>query len=1030
MNFACVKPFLISITILCLLTFLFLKTRSLNVKQHNQLVNQLHQLKQVDSALNTDILKSRFAVSTNYDPLVRSTTRLRDLVQELKAGLTPFTSEGNNEVKERFESLARVLAEKELLTEKFKSQNAVFQNSLHYFPTATNNLIASIPDSAQGQLLIPTLDQLLLITLIYNLSTGEELKPQVLAQIEALRLLRNRFPPEIATDIDIVIAHAQKIVQLKAQVNQLMLSLIQIPSTQRVDELFQAYSAYYEQASQQANLYRLYLYLSSVLLLVYIAHTLWELKREVVDRKRAEAALRESARRLREQNSVLMELARRKTIAPRDLYAALREITKASACTLEIERASVWLYNDERSKIHCIDLYERSLDRHSEGTELAATEYPAYFQALESERTIAAQDARTDPRTREFSEFYLSPLGISSMLDAPIWLGGQMVGVVCHEHVGPVRQWALEEQNFAGSIADFVSLAIKAYKRQQAEEALAKRQQYMAAVVEVERRLLACNRCDNCYIQVLEPLGSVSGASHVYVFENYKDEAAKLLMSQRAKWSAKRTRLEIDNVVLQNLSYDDLFPRWAQMLARGEMITGIVAGFPKSERTILEPQGILSILVLPLMVNNKFFGFISFVNCVEARVWDASEVDLLRAAASAIALALERQQAEEALRQAEAKYRSIFENTVEGIFQTTVDGRYISANPALARIYGYASPEELTASLCNIEQQLYVDPHRRAEFIHLVQQQGTVSEFESQVYCKDGRIIWISENAHTIRDASGKVLAYEGTVRDITERKQAEEDIRKALEKEKELSELKSNFVTTASHEFRTPLATILSSAELLRKYNHKLGEDQKLTQLQQIQTTVTHMTQLLNDVLLIGKAEAGKLEYNPAPLDLVQFCHALVEGMQLSATYSQDGASGHKISFCSQGQCTNASMDEKLLRHILTNLLSNAIKYSPQGGTVYLDLVCQPGEAIFQVRDEGIGIPATEQTKLFDSFYRASNVGTISGTGLGLAIVKKSVDLHGGTITVESEAGAGTTFIVTIPFNQQVSADDQDSSD
>jgi len=459
---------------------------------------------------------------------------------------------------------------------------------------------------------------------------------------------------------------------------------------------------------------------------------------------------------------------------------------------------------------------------------------------------------------------------------------------------------------------------------------------------------------------------------------------------------------------------------------------------------ILEQFQARAYIIVPVLVKDRLWGLLAAYQNSGPRHWQPSQVNLLaqigvqfgvgvqqaELLAEMQAEVTERQRAEAALRQAEHQYRTIFENAVEGIFQTTSDGRYLNANPALAEILGYASPEELIAHLTDIGCQLYVDPHRRAEFIHLVQQHNIVSEFESQVYCKDGRMIWISENARAVYDSSGVLLYYEGFVEDITERKQAEEDIRKALEKEKELSELKSNFVTTASHEFRTPLATIFSSAELLRKYNHKLGEDQKLTQLQQIQTTVTHMTQLLNDVLLIGKAEAGKLEYNPALLDLVQFCHALVEGMQLSATYSQDGASGHKISFCSQGQCTNASMDEKLLRHILTNLLSNAIKYSPQGGTVYLDLVCQPGEAIFQVRDEGIGIPATEQTKLFDSFYRASNVGTISGTGLGLAIVKKSVDLHGGTITVESEAGAGTTFIVTIPFNQQVSADDQDSSD
>lgn len=171
-------------------------------------------------------------------------------------------------------------------------------------------------------------------------------------------------------------------------------------------------------------------------------------------------------------------------------------------------------------------------------------------------------------------------------------------------------------------------------------------------------------------------------------------------------------------------------------------------------------------------------------------------------------------------------------------------------------------------------------------------------------------------------------------------------------------------------------------------------------------------MTELLNDVLLIGKAEAGKLEFEPTPLNLVQFCRSLVEDIQVSTD-------NHTVAFCSQGQCTNACIDEKLLRHIIVNLLSNAIKYSPQGGTVHFDLVCNQEVVTFQVRDEGIGVPVADQAQLFAPFHRASNVGTISGTGLGLAIVKKSVDLHSGKLTVESEVGVGTTFIVTIPLNK-----------
>ena len=152
--------------------------------------------------------------------------------------------------------------------------------------------------------------------------------------------------------------------------------------------------------------------------------------------------------------------------------------------------------------------------------------------------------------------------------------------------------------------------------------------------------------------------------------------------------------------------------------------------------------------------------------------------------------------------------------------------------------------------------------------------------------------------------------------------------------------------------------------------------------------------------------------------MDLVPWCRDLVEGMRVVVENAHSGENHqHAIAFTNTGNCTNAQMDEKLLGHILTNLLSNAIKYSPEGGTVQFDLVCTGFEAVFRITDRGIGIPEEDQQHLFESFSRASNVGTIQGTGLGLAIVKKAVDLHGGTISVQSQVGVGTIFTVTLPL-------------
>ncbi|MBW4638829.1 MAG: EAL domain-containing protein [Gloeocapsa sp. UFS-A4-WI-NPMV-4B04] len=181
---------------------------------------------------------------------------------------------------------------------------------------------------------------------------------------------------------------------------------------------------------------------------------------------------REREKRHYTQNKTLAELAKRKMLEFSNLNARLSEITEAAAHTLKVERVSVWLYNDEQSKLRCLNLYERSTNQHSEGIELDAANYPAYFQALKEDRTIAIDDAQNDSRTKELSRAYLSSSRVTSMLDAPVWLGGQMVGVVCHEHIGDRRDWCLEDNNFAASISDLISLTIEASERKRSQEEL------------------------------------------------------------------------------------------------------------------------------------------------------------------------------------------------------------------------------------------------------------------------------------------------------------------------------------------------------------------------------------------------------------------------------------------------------------------------------------------------------------------------------------------------------------------------------
>jgi signal transduction histidine kinase len=211
------------------------------------------------------------------------------------------------------------------------------------------------------------------------------------------------------------------------------------------------------------------------------------------------------------------------------------------------------------------------------------------------------------------------------------------------------------------------------------------------------------------------------------------------------------------------------------------------------------------------------------------------------------------------------------------------------------------------------------------------------------------------------------------------------------------------------SHEFRTPLATILSSAELLEHYSSRLPPEDQKDLFQSVRTAVERMTKMLDNVLIIGRAEAQMLEFKPAPTDLSGFCEGLAGEMQLTA------GARHRLDYSYEGARGPVKVDEKLLRHVLVNLISNAIKYSPQGGQVEFRVRLAGDEVTFEIADRGIGIPQEDHARLFETFHRARNVGNISGTGLGLAIVRKSLDLHGGTIRFDSAPGRGTRFHVAI---------------
>lgn len=248
-----------------------------------------------------------------------------------------------------------------------------------------------------------------------------------------------------------------------------------------------------------------------------------------------------------------------------------------------------------------------------------------------------------------------------------------------------------------------------------------------------------------------------------------------------------------------------------------------------------------------------------------------------------------------------------------------------------------------------------------------------------------------------------------------SKRRQDIETTYREIEQAKELTDLKLNFFSLASHELRTPLSAILVSAQLLDNRNVVWSEDKRSRNLRRIQSAAKTMAQLLSDILLLTRAEAGKLEFNPQTIELQSFCKSLVDEVKFN-TQSQ-----HHISVQQHGSYDVACLDERLLRAMLMSLLTNAIKYSPQESQIQLIIWGEQGHTRFQVSDQGIGVPAADQQHLFESFHRGQNVKSFSGTGLGLAVVRKCLELHGGNIDVQSQVGVGTTFSIDMPWIEEL---------
>jgi PAS domain S-box-containing protein len=373
-----------------------------------------------------------------------------------------------------------------------------------------------------------------------------------------------------------------------------------------------------------------------------------------------------------------------------------------------------------------------------------------------------------------------------------------------------------------------------------------------------------------------------------------------------------------------------------------------------------------------------------------------------------------------ALGDSERKYRDIYENAVEGIFQTSPDGRMLSANPALARIYGYDTPEEVLEALQDVSQQLYVDPSSRAEFVHLLEQRDVIHSFESEIVRKDGQRIWIDETARAVRDGTGRLLYYEGKVEDVTERKAAEETMRQAKEQADLANRAKTEFLANMSHELRTPLNAVIGFAEIIMKEMFgPAGRPEYVEYAHDIHDSGRLLLELINDILDMSKIEAGKKELQDSVIDIGR---VMLSSVRLVHPRAELGRVVIDVDLPPDLPTVRA--EELSMKQIITNLLTNAVKFTPEGGKVVLSAKVETdGWMAMTVIDTGIGIAPEDMDKALAPFgqIESSLSSKTQGTGLGLPLAQALVHLHGGTLDLDSSPGSGTTATIRLPADRIV---------
>jgi PAS domain S-box-containing protein len=726
--------------------------------------------------------------------------------------------------------------------------------------------------------------------------------------------------------------------------------------------------------------------------------------RDITDIKNIENEKKKRLKKIEAYNHSTKKLSTTDFSKYENLDTVVDYIIKEAATVTKTNRVSFWKY--DKDLITCKNLFSVDNQNLTDKNILDKESYPIYFETLKNKAIINAPDVFNKLETSEFQRLYFTKNHIKSMLDVPIFLSGQLGGVVCFESTQEKRDWDNEDINYARTISDVISLAISSQKRLEAERRLEFKSQLLSALSLCTEKFLLSKTTHEMFQETYEIIGKAAKVDHMYYYErDFNTNCA----SQKYKWSRKGIEHQITE--LRQLTEDNLQEIYEAAKNRkilNKLTRKLGDTFFKQ---LLIDNKIKSILILPLFINDDFTGFIGFDDCTNERNWSEEEIYIFQVLANNISSALERNRNETKILESEEKFKLIANNIPGTVYLSKFDAfsTKIFLNDEIANLTGYSKSEFIENNLSFLS---LIHPDDKDEVIsnQIENLQGGIPLHNIYRICrKSGEYIWVEEFGDVIK--KGDEIEFVGGIYfDITNKKETEDAI-KAKQLAEAANKSKSDFLANMSHEIRTPLNGIIGFTHLLMKTDLEEIQEKYMTTINQ---SAHSLLEIINDILDFSKIEAGKLELF---IDLYDIKKVL--GQVFDLIVYESNQKNLKLELNVDPDVPKYIWTDIVrIKQILINLLSNAVKFTNEGSIKLNVSVLEKnknGNCVirFSVIDTGIGILEKNQKKIFKAFSQedSSTTRKFGGTGLGLTISNQLLALMDSRLQLESKIDIGSNF-------------------